>query len=166
MATKFPLILNGVRFQVNPTNLTIKSAITLGELPTQNGIRYQIWFSTPQVLTINGTSAGDTAYRELLFLKENFEQTSSTAMSELFYKTKKYKGFIKNLDVGHSLDAHLRFPYTITFQLLQGERFNIQDFSLSTVGAISNALAPLTNVINEPISRFENSLNNVFGKLI
>ena len=164
--TKFPLILNGVKFQVNPINLNISKPILKAPLNTQGGTRFQIWYNLPEVLKINGIAGGDTAFKELSFLKQNFERTRTTALSELYYKTRIYRGFIDSLEVGHSLQSHQRFPYGIVFQLIQGEQFNIQDFSLeSSGGIISGVTGLLEEVINAPIARADNALNQTFGKI-
>ena len=165
--TRFPLILNGIKFQVNPLNLSIDKPLVYQQLPTQAGIQYQVWYDSPEVLGIQGISAGETAFRELLFLKQNFENTNLSSPSELFYKTQTYKGFITNLTVGHSIDTHLRFPYQINFQLLHGEKFNIQDFSLEAPrGIIGAASSFIEENINAPIARAENALGKLFGKVI
>jgi len=165
--TRFPLILNGIKFQVNPQNLSIEKPLVYQELATQSGIQYQIWYDRPEVLTIQGISAGETAFRELLFLKENFETTSLSRISELFYKTQVYKGFITNLVVGHSLNEHLRFPYQLNFQLFHGERFNIQDLSLEAPqGIIGQVSGVLEETVNAPIARSSNALGKLFGKVI
>ena len=163
--TRFPLILNGIKFQVNPVNLSITKPILKGTLETQGGTRFQVWYNRAEVLTINGISSGDTAYNELTFLKQNFERTASTALSELFYKSKVYRGFIDSVQVGHGIQANERWPYAITFQLIFGERFNIADFSLNPTGAISQTTGFLENVINAPISRATDALNQTYGRL-
>ena len=164
MAIRFPLILNNVRFQVNPRNLRIRKPLIFGDLATQEGIQYQIWYNAPEMLTITGISAGESAYQELLFLKNSFE--SSTKISELFYKTKIYRGFMKSLEVGHTLDEHLRFPYTIEFQMLHGESFNIHDFALNPTGALSRASNFIQEKIGAPISNASRALNKALGKII
>ena len=164
--TKFPLIINGVKFQVNPTSLSIAKPLLKGELATQSGIRYQIWYNAPEVLSIRGTSAGESAYKELIFLKQQFERTSTTAVSELYYKSKMYKGFIASLKVGHALSAHQRFPYEIEFQFLQGERFTIADFALEPRGVLGEAQSFLEENINAPIARFDGVMGQAFGKLL
>jgi hypothetical protein len=164
--TKFPLRLNGVNFQVNPTNLNIKKPIVKGTVNTQGGVRFQIWYNQPEVLTISGLSAGNSAYKELQFLKQNYEVTKSTNMSELFYKTKIYRGFIDSLEVGHSTDRHQRFPYSIVFQLVHGEQFNIHDFALEPNGLIGEATNFLEETINAPIARADAALGQLFGKII
>lgn len=164
--TKFPLRLNGVNFQVNPTNLSVKKPIVKGTVSTQGGVRFQIWYNQPEVLQIQGLAAGNSAYKELQFLKQNFEVTKSTNMSELFYKTKIYRGFIDSLEVGHTIDRHQRFPYAIVFQLVQGEQFNIQDFALEPGGLIGEATDFLEETINAPIARADAALGQVFGKII
>jgi hypothetical protein len=165
--TKFPLKLNGINFQVNPTNLSVSKPIVKGSLSTQSGVRFQIWYNQPEVLTISGLSTGQSAYAELQFLKQNYEITNTQNISTLFYKTKNYRGFIDSIEVGHSIDRHQRWPYTIQFQLIQGEQFNIQDFALQPS---TSALGQLTNLleqnINAPIARANQALGSVLGKII
>ena len=166
MANRFPLILNNIRFQVNPKNITVTKPLTVADLPTQGGVRYQIWYDAPETIQIAGVSAGDTAYRELLFLKQNYEQSATAGISELFYKTKIYKGFIRSIKVGHTLDEHQRFPYTIEFQLISGQQFNFQDFALEPTGILSRVSNFIEQKVSVPIANAEQGLSNLFGKVI
>jgi len=164
--TKFPLTINGVRFQVNPRSLKVSKPLMYDQLRTMGGVRFQIWYPQPEVLTINGISAGDTAYKELLFLKNTFETTDFSNVSFLFYKTQGYRGFITRLEVGHSLDAHQRFPYEISFQLLFGEKFNIHELSLEPSGVVGEIQDYIEENINAPIARFGDAINKTIGKVI
>ena len=143
MSTKFPIQINNLRFRVNPTGLNVTKAVNFGTLPTQNGVKYQIWYDAPEVLTITGASAGGSAYQELVTMKRNFER--SDKVSELFYKTRLYKGFITNLTVEHSTGHINQFTYTIQFQLLFGEQFAIEDFSITRdeTGVVARTLQSL-----------------------
>lgn len=165
MATKFPLQINNLRFYVNPTQLSISNAVTYGTLPTQSGVRYQVWYDTPPVLTISGSSAGSTAYNELVFLKQNFQRSDKT--SKLFYKTQLYTGFLTNITVEASTNHPNEFTYNITFQLLQGQEFAIEDFSLNAKnsGRIQNALNKLSSVINKPLNSLSSSAQKLLSKL-
>jgi hypothetical protein len=165
MATKFPLQLNNLRFFVNPTNLNITKGVNFGTLPTQSGVKYQVWYDAPEVLTIAGVSAGKTAYKELVFLKRNFERTNK--QSELFYKTRIYKGFITNITVEHGTSHINEFTYTIIFQLLFGEKFAIEDFSVTgnERGIVARTLQQLDEIINEPIRRLESSIEKLLNKI-
>lgn len=166
MATRFPLILNGVRFRVNPTSLQIQKTVSYGTLATQSGVKYQIWYNNPEVLTISGTAAGVTAFQELLLLKQNYDVTTSPGKtSRLFYKTRLYTGFITALDVTHAVTAHNRFQYNIVFQLLQGQQFKPEDFALQPTGILGDAASTFSQVINEPIAGVERSIDKLFGKL-
>jgi len=164
--TKFPLKLNGVSFLVNPTNISVKKPIVKGSLNTQGGVRFQVWYNEPEILIINGISTGQSAYAELQFLKQNYEVTKTTNLSTLFYKTKNYRGFIDSIEVGHSIDRHQRWPYTIQFQLLQGEQFNIQDFALQPSGLVGQVTNLLEQNINAPIARATGALGSALGKII
>lgn len=166
MATKTPLILNGVKFQVNPQSLSIESKVVSTSLPTQGGIRFQTWYDSPQVLTISGISAGETAYMELQSLKANFEYTNTRGLSKLFYKNSTYIGFIQGITVSNSVDQHLRFPYQIAFQLIQGQKFNFHDFAFNPTGLISSSLNQVSSIINVPIANAANNLNSVAAKII
>lgn len=165
MAAKFPLVLNNLRFFVNPTGMNVTKGLNFSPLNTQNGVIYQVWYDAPEVLTITGQSAGDTAYRELAFLKRDFEKTNK--LSELFYKTRVYEGFITNLTIDHNTGHPNRFNYTITYQLLQGEKFAIEDFAISQSinlgGDVERALKKIQDFINEPIAKFENKVRKIFG---
>ena len=165
--TRFPLKINGVNFQVNPTSLSIKKPIVKGSLNTQDGVRFQIWYNQPEVLTISGLSTGQSAYAELQFLKQNYEVTATTTISTLFYKTNVYHGFIDSVEVGHSVDRHQRWPYQIVFQLIQGEQFNIQDFALQpSTGLLGQVAGLLEQNINAPIARATGSLGAAIHKII
>jgi hypothetical protein len=166
MATKTPLILNGIKFQVNPMGLAIDSKVVTTSLATQGGIRFQTWYDSPQTLTITGMSAGETAYQELQFLKTNFEYTNTQGLSRLFYKNSTYTGFIQSINVSHNVDAHLRFPYQIVFQLIQGQKFNFYDFAFNPTGLISSSLNQVTSIINVPIANATNNLNTAAAKII
>lgn len=167
MATRFPIQINSLRFYVNPTGLNIQKGLNFNTLATQGGIKYQVWYETPEVLTITGDCAGDTAYKELVFLKQQYEQTNK--ISELFYKTRLYRGFITALAVDHNVQHVNRYSYTITFQLLQGEQFAIEDFSLTRKeeGFVSKTLKKLEDSINKRLgtTNAQAKIDNFFNKL-
>ena len=165
MASKFPIQINNLRFLVNPTGLNVSKTVNFGTLPTQNGVKYQVWYDAPEILTITGASAGRTAYRELVTMKRNFQRADK--VSELFYKTRLYKGFITNLTVDHNT-AHINyFTYTITFQLLFGEQFAIEDFSITRdeTGIVAEQLERLEKNINQPLNQLESSIEKLLSKL-
>lgn len=169
MATRFPLQLNNLRFFVNPTGLNIQKGLVFAPLNTQSGVKYQVWYEAPEILTITGDAAGNTGYKELLFLKQQFEKTNK--ISELFYKTRIYKGFITSLQVDNNTQHLNRFSYSITFQLLQGEAFAIEDFALTRneEGAVGRALKKVEDFINEKLnttkiqSKIESFTNEPIG---
>lgn len=165
MATKFPLQINNLRFYVNPTNLNVQKSVAMGTLPTQGGVKYQIWYDAPEILTISGQSAGSTAYKELVFLKRNYDRTNK--VSELFYKTRIYRGIITNMQIDHSTEHINRFNYTITMQLLFGEKFAPEDFSLqgNETGIVGRELRRLESFINEPINKLESSIEKLLNKI-
>ena len=156
MAVKYPLILNNVRFFVNPTNLKIKKDIAMSSLATHSGVKYYVRYDTPEKLTISGFSAEDSAYKELLFLKENFERTDK--ISELFYKTTVYTGILNSLDIDYAHDNPNKFPYTIEFQLLFGQKFKIEDFALQATGLmgdLTTALSTVESAVNVAVADSE-----------
>lgn len=168
MATRYVIQINNLRFYVNPTGLNIQKGVVVAPLNTQGGVKYQVWYDAPEILTITGDSAGSTAYNELLFLKNNFERTNK--VSELFYKTRLYKGFIQNMQIDHNIMGHPnRFSYTITFQLLFGEKFAIEDFALSrsNSGFLENQINKLEDFINKQIdiTKVQSTVDNFFRKL-
>lgn len=168
MATRYVIQINNIRFYVNPTGLNIQKNTIISPLNTQGGVKYQAWYDAPEVLTITGDSAGATAYSELLSLKNNFENTNK--QSTLFYKTRLYKGFIQNLQVDHNIMGHPnRFSYTITFQLLFGEKFAIEDFSLtrSSSGFLNGVINKAEDFINKQIdiTKVQSSVDNFFRKI-
>jgi len=164
MATKYPLILNNVRFYVNPTSLKISKATNISSLNTQGGVKYYVWYDTPEMLSISGQSAGDTAYKELVFLRDNYERTNK--VSDLFYKTTVYKGIITQLNVGLASDNPNKFTYEINFQLLYGEQFRIEDFSLVPSGFLNIAMqgaALAEDYVNVNLANAENSILRKLG---
>lgn len=165
MATKFPIQLNNLRFFVNPTQISVSKSVSFSTLATQGGVSYQVWYDAPEMLTLTGASAGSTAYRELLFLKRNFERTDKA--SELFYKTRLYRGFITSLTIEHSTSHINQFNYTIQFQLLQGEKFGIEDFSLTgkETGIIGTQLRAAENFVNEKLNVVETNISKLLSKL-
>ncbi len=165
MATKFPMQINNLRFSVNPTGLNVAKAVNFGTLPTQNGVKYQIWYDAPEVLTITGASAGRTAFVELSTLERTFSKTDK--VSELFYKTRLYRGFITSMSVEHSTSHINQFTYTITFQLLFGEKFSVQDFAITRdeTGIVAEGLKKLEAHINEPLNKLESSMEKLLTKL-
>lgn len=167
MATKFPVILNGVKFQVNPRSLDSSKSVKYGSLDTQSGVVFQFWYNNPEVLNISGLSAGVTAYQELLFLRQNYDVTVNPGkISQLFYKSKTYRGFLGNLKVTHSTSRHTLFDYSMTFQLLQGEEFKIEDFALQSSGLLGKVSTILSQIVNAPIAGFENQIGKITGRLI
>jgi len=138
MALRYPVILNGIRFLINPKHFSVRKPLSMAELPTQEGVEYQTWYNLPEILEIGGQSAGETAFRELQFLKDNFARTNK--ISELYYKNRLYRGIIREMTITSSSDYIYRFKYSITFQLLQGESFAVEDFALKKTN--EDALIP------------------------
>lgn len=165
MATKFPIQINNLRFFVNPTQISISKNVTFAPLATQSGVIYQVWYDAPEIMTISGASAGSTAYRELLFLKRNFERTDK--VSEIFYKTRIYRGFITSLTVEHGTSHINEFTYNIRFQLLFGEKFGVEDFSLTgnETGIIGTQIRNAANFINQPLATVETNISKLLSKL-
>jgi hypothetical protein len=164
MANIYPLTLNSLKFFVNPRQMKITKNVSFGTLPTQGGVQYQIWYNAPEMLVLTGSSAGQTAYQELLFLKQNFEKTNKT--STLFYKTRVYQGFITVLDVEASTTHLNEFTYTLNFQLLFGEEFAIEDFSISTTnnGLVLGAIGRLATILNIPLNKASANITNLLQK--
>ena len=167
MAGRFAIQINDLRFLVNPTGLNVQKGLSFGPINTQAGVRYQVWYATPEVVTITGESAGSTAYTELNFLKRNFERADK--LSELFYKTRLYKGFITNIAFDHNILNHPnRFSYSITFQLLQGEEFAVEDFSLTREeqGIAGRAVQAVEQFINKQINidKIQSKIDNFYNK--
>ena len=164
MASIYPIRLNNLNFFVNPRNMKITKAVSYGTLPTQGGVQYQIWYNSPEMLILTGASAGQTAYQELLFLKQQFE--SNNKQSTLFYKTQVYTGFITLLDVEASTSHLNEFTYTINFQLLFGQQFAIEDFSISTTnnGLVEGAIGRLEGILNIPLNKVSSSISNLLQK--
>lgn len=164
MAQTYPLRLNNLNFFVNPRNMKVTKNVSYGTLPTQGGVQYQIWYNTPETLVITGASAGQTAYQELLFLKQQFEMNNK--LSTLFYKTQVYQGFITLLDVEASTQHLNEFTYTLNFQLLFGQQFAIEDFSISTTnnGLVQGAIGRLQNILNIPLNKASANISNLLQK--
>lgn len=167
MATTYPVILNGVRFQVNPRSLDISKTLKVGSMDTQGGVVFQFWYNSPETLAISGLSAGTSAFQELLFLKQNYDVTTSPGtISQLFYKTKTYRGFLTGLKITHNITRHQLFDYSMTFQLLQGEKFKVEDFALTPVGTIGKLTTLFSQTVNTPIAGFENQINSIMGRTL
>lgn len=164
MATVFPLILNGVRFQVNPKSLNLNKSLKYNALDTQSGVVYQFWYNNPEVLTISGLSAGSTAFQELLFLRQNYDVTINPGKtSQLFYKSKTYSGFLTSVQVTHNIQRHLLFEYNLVFQLLQDEEFKIEDFALQPTGLLGKLTTIFSQTVNEPIAGAGTKINQLLG---
>jgi len=153
---------------VNPTGLNIQKGVIFAPLNTQGGVKYQVWYDAPEILTITGESAMSTAYNELLFLKNNFERTNK--VSELFYKTRLYKGFITNMQIDHNILGHPnRFSYTVTFQLLFGEKFAIEDFALTRgdTSFTNKLITKFEDFVNKQIdiTKVQSTIDNFFRKI-
>ena len=60
------------------------------------------------------------------------------------------------MNVEHSIGHINRFTYNITFQLLQGEQFAFEDFSLTRAdtGAIGGGLRKLESKISRKLNQF------------
>lgn len=162
MAIKYSLILNNVKFLINPTSLSITKGVLMSNLNLQSGTKYYIWYDSPEVLTISGQAAGQTAYRELLFLKNNFERSDKT--STLFYKTGLYYGIIVGLNTTFEAENPNRFTYSITFQLLFGQKFKIEDFALNPsgiMGQIAGIGQGIEDTINVYLNKAEEIVNNI-----
>lgn len=167
MAVKFPIIINGVKFQVNPRSLESNKSVKYGSLETQSGVVFQFWYNNPEILSISGYSAGTTAFQELLFLRQNYDVTINPGkISQLFYKSKVYSGFLGDLKITHSTDRHLMFQYSMVFRLLQGEEFKIEDFALQPVGLLGRVSTILSQVVNEPIAGFEQQIGKITGRIV
>lgn len=164
MASIYPLQFNGLKFFVNPRNMKITKQVAFGTLPTQGGTQYQIWYNSPEVLVLSGACAGQTAYQELLFLKQQYEKNDK--LTTLFYKTQLYQGFITLLDVENSTTHLNEYTYTINFQLLFGQQFAVEDFSISTTnnGVVESAIGNLQNILNIPLNQASAKIQNLLQK--
>lgn len=168
MATKFPVILNGVRFLVNPVGLSIKKNLQYGTLGVQAGVKYQFWYHQPEMLTISGYSAGKTAFQELLFLRQNYDITINPGkLSQLFYKSQTYTGFLTSMEVSDVITQgnHLVFRYTLPFQLLSGQVFKVEDFATQPTGLLGQATNIFSQTVNQPIAGLQNNIDRLLGKI-
>jgi len=167
MASIFPIQINSLRFYVNPTQISVNKPVTYATLPTSNGFVYQVWYDSPETLTITGASAGPTAYNELVFLRQNFENTNKVV--QIFYKTRNYQGFITNMTVEHSTTHINRFNYVIPIQLLQGQQFAIEDLSITPAnqGIIEGAVNSAATFLNKKLglNSLQSSLTNLTSKI-
>lgn len=164
MASIYPVRINNLNFFVNPRNMKIAKNVSFGSLPTQNGVQYQVWYNAPEMLILSGASAGSTSYQELLFLKQQYEKNNK--LSTLFYKTRQYQGFITTLDVEASTSHLNEYTYTLNFQLLTGQSFAVEDFSISTAnnGIVLGAIGRLQNILNIPLNQANAKINNLLQK--
>jgi hypothetical protein len=164
MANIYPLQLNSLKFYVNPRQMKITKNVSFAPLATQSGIQYQVWYNAPEMLILTGASAGQTAYQELLFLKQQYEKNNK--LSTLFYKTQVYQGFITLLDVEASTSHLNEFTYTLNFQLLTGQEFAIEDFSISATnnGLVQGAIGRLQTILNIPLNQANAKINSLLQK--
>ena len=128
MATKYPLIINNLKFLINPTSLKIGERLKKAQLDTQGGTMYHFWYEEPTTLDISGKVYGDKAYRQLLMFKQQYHKTNK--VSRLYYKTNSYEGFINSMDIDYAIEDLGYYKYQINFQLLNNQTFNIEDFVL------------------------------------
>lgn len=159
---KYTLILNNVKFMVNPTNLKISKGVAISQAALQSGIKYYVWYDSPELLSITGMSAGTTAYQELLFLRTNFERTNKT--STLYYKTGLYYGMIMGLNVNFEAQDPNKFAYEIQFQLLFGQKFKIEDFALNPSGVLGQLAGlgdTVTDFVNINLSKANEWVSNI-----
>lgn len=127
MAHVFPIEINGVRLYINPRQLQVQKNLLSAQADTFTGRVYQIWWAQPEVITISGVVFGDFAYQQLLKLKRDYE---SKKKSTLRYKTTTYEGFITRFDVTYASENPRQWSYSLTFNLLQGQHFQVEDFTI------------------------------------
>ena len=125
---RYPFILNGVRFLVNPKHISVRKPLAMGALNTQAGVKYQVWYELPEIVTIGGQSTGETSFKELQFLKDNFARPNK--VSDFYYKNRLYKCIIQEITVTSSSDYVFRYKYSMTLQFLHGQKFALEDLSL------------------------------------
>ena len=144
MGQKLPVVINDVRFWINPTNMVVRKALNIAQLDTMRGRQFQVWWPSPEVVSISGEAFGKDAYKQLLYLKRHYEGTGGNpSLSTLTYKTYKYDGYIVNLDVTADAKNMNVWIYSLNFQLLHGNKFRVEDFSLTESNPV---LHPLTQV--------------------
>ena len=165
MATKLPVVINNVRFWINPTNISSKKALNIANLDTMRGRQFQVWWPAPEVVTIQGEAFGSDAYSQLLYLKKHYEGTDGQpTISTLKYKTTKYKGYIVSLDVSADVKNLDVWTYSLNLQLLHGQKFNIEDFSLKPTGPTIGALENLEKV-GEVLDLTLDSITDAIGRI-
>ncbi|MEM3509295.1 MAG: hypothetical protein QXY18_00980 [Nitrososphaerota archaeon] len=141
MAHYFPLIVEGVRFFVNPTQLKLTTQTVQSEINTISGPVIQYWYPRITNLSIIGFAGGSRAYRELVNLRTNFFEKNK--MVRLFYKTQMYRGIFTYFELSHLTEEHQRFRYQINLYLL--DPFKYEDFAINetqqtpfTIGFLRN----------------------------
>jgi hypothetical protein len=147
----FPISINSLNFYVNPTNLSVTKPLLFSQVPTVGGLVYQAWYDAPETFVLSGESAGSTAYNELVFLRQNFENTNKVVT--IGYKAKVYYGFMNSISLEHSTSHINRFRYNIQITLLQGQHFAIEDTALNAnnQGLIEGAVNSAANFINQKL---------------
>jgi len=128
MANFFPIIIEGVRFLVNPTSFRLNTQALTSEVNTMSGPVLQIWYPRFSTLYITGYAGGTKAYRELTYLRDFF--FAENRVANVFYKTKLYKGTFTLLDLSTETSEHIRFKYQLNMILLDSKYFKYQDFAL------------------------------------
>lgn len=156
MAHVFPIEINGVRLYINPRQLQVQKNLLSAQADTFAGRVYQIWWAQPETITISGVVFGDFAYQQLLKLKRDYE---SKKKSTLRYKSTSYEGFITRFDVTYTSENPRQWSYNLTFNLLQGQHFQVEDFTITPErmpfwGRALLAVPAAIETFGERVSRF------------
>jgi len=128
MASFFPVIIEGVRFLVNPTSIRLNTTAVTQEVNTVSGPVLQVWYPKFTIMYITGYAGGTRAYRELTYLRDFF--FAENRIIKVFYKTKLYRGSFTYFDLSTETAENLRFKYQLNMLLLDNADFKYQDFAL------------------------------------
>jgi len=164
-----PLIINNVQFLINPRSIRVDKNLQVAGLDTFKGRVFQSWWLAPETLTIEGNAYGSRAYNILMSLKAHYEGFDK--ISTLVYKGVEYKGFLASLTASASADNPRVFSYSIRFQLLQGERFRIEDLSIIEIPdayafVVDIASGKLAKVLEEGATRVVSSVSKAFRETL
>lgn len=163
MAQFYPLIIEGVRFFVNPTQLKFNTQTVQNEVNTLGGPAIQYWYPKLTTLQLVGYAGGTRAYRELLNLRTNFFEKGKKV--RIFYKTSLYNAVLTLLEVSHVTEEHMRFRYQINAVFL--EPFKMEDFAINETGKnpfTIGFLRGITKTLNETASKFDERTNKFLQK--
>jgi len=111
------------KFYVNPTKMTVQKKSQINEVRTMAGTIFQLWPDLPDEITFEGISYGYRSIAELKGLKGAIEQEPALKECTVNYKSRKYPGYMRDLEI--SADAENPRVYSYKFGFVSRTRFDI-----------------------------------------